>query len=298
MSAVPPSERWGVVGHGRVGRTFARRLAAQGALQWAWTRTRRDDEADDDALHAGGLPAFGAVDVVLVAVPDDALSRLVEVACSSDPDAASRIWLHTSGVRGAAALRDAGVTGPVGTCHPLASLTGSADDDATLRGAFVAVGGDPAAVLAASNFARSIDARPGVVPDDARVAYHLAAVLASNGVYAVLEAARAVCARAGIESDELTEALSHLALGSARGAWQRGVDDAITGPVSRGDAGTIQQHLAWLTQADPERLVLYRSLAREQLAVAERSGLPSARVRAVDHALATDETGPRPPSDE
>lgn len=281
--------RWGVLGYGRVGRTLARRLAADDALQWVWTRTERDHpDLPVDVLHSGALPAFDAVDVVLVAVPDDALLRLVEVACSSDPHAAGRVWIHTSGVRGAAVLRDVGVTGPVGTCHPLASLAGTEADVATLRGAFVAVGGDEAAVAHASVLAERLDARPGVVPDEARVAYHLAAVLASNGVYAVLEAARAVCARAGIESSELTDALVHLALGSARAAWQRGVDEAMTGPVARGDAGTVTRHLEWLSSASPERVALYRALAGEQLSVAERCGLPAPRAQAVHHALVSD----------
>jgi predicted short-subunit dehydrogenase-like oxidoreductase (DUF2520 family) len=55
-------------------------------------------------------------------------------------------------------------------------------------------------------------------------------------------------------------------------------DAALTGPIARGDAGTVAKHLATLADAAPESVATYRALARR---TADRA-IASGRLAATD----------------
>lgn len=286
MTAVA-EQRWLVLGAGRAGAVLAAVLGNAGAAVDCWSRTdagarRATSQLPGVAIASGPLPS-GRWDVALLAVPDDALERVVHALSASDVDAS--VWLHVSGARDELILAPLGAH--VGTCHPLQTLTGSAADVAALRGAFFAVSGDDVAIEAARSLAAAAGGVAGHVPAASRAAYHLAAVLAGNGVFALLEAAREACARAGIEAPALQEGLAHLAEQSARNAAALGTADAATGPVVRGDAGTVQRHRIWLSHHAPDLDALYVALAEQLLALtsAERRSLA-----AVSAVLAEDPT--------
>jgi predicted short-subunit dehydrogenase-like oxidoreductase (DUF2520 family) len=52
-------------------------------------------------------------------------------------------------------------------------------------------------------------------------------------------------------------------------------DRALTGPVARGDVGTLRVHLRVLADADPDALPSYRALALRTAERAEAAGLLS-----------------------
>ena len=60
---------------------------------------------------------------------------------------------------------------------------------------------------------------------------------------------------------------------------------ALTGPVRRGDAGTVARQVAELAALYPEALPAYRELARLLLGYARRGGLDDAAAAAVAAAL-------------
>ncbi len=286
MSALA-GQRWLVVGTGRAGTALAAVLHAAGAQVDGWSRTAAGAARASGVLRgvrvtSGSLPS-GAWDAVLLTVPDDALDRVVRALGGADVVASA--WLHASGARDETALHALGAH--VGTCHPLQTLTGSEVDRDSLRGAFFAISGDAVALDAARALALSAGGVPGHVPAEARVAYHLAAVLAGNGVFALLEAARDVCDRAGIDDPALRRGLAHLAARSAGNAADRGVADAATGPVVRGDASTVQRHRAWAADHVPDIDALYVALAERLLELAPGADTRLAAVRAV---LAADAT--------
>ena len=51
-----------------------------------------------------------------------------------------------------------------------------------------------------------------------------------------------------------------------------GLPNALTGPLARGDVGTIAKHLAALEECAPEMAHLYRHLARLTLPLAQEKG--------------------------
>ena len=80
-----------------------------------------------------------------------------------------------------------------------------------------------------------------------RVPYHIAAVLASNYVVALLGAAIALWESFGVASDTARDALLPLVRASVENVARVGPSRALTGPVARGDASTLASHMRWLT---------------------------------------------------
>lgn len=227
------------------------------------------------------LAVDGSTTHALVTVPDDAIGRLCASLDSTTRARPDLIWLHTSGSLGGDVIRAAGVAGPVGSCHPLVSMTGTRADLLRLHDAYFAIEGDPKALDAARQLVDLVGGRATTLSPDAKQAYHCAATLASNGVYGVLAAANRLTAAAGIDSDELRAALARLASESAANAQAARLANVATGPVMRGDAGTVRGHLQLLRRENYQLRELYVGLSRQLLDLAETSETRPAALSAV-----------------
>jgi predicted short-subunit dehydrogenase-like oxidoreductase (DUF2520 family) len=282
----------GIVGPGRAGVGLALALRRAGVRIAGIHGRRRRALPRGLRLSVGGSPPWlDAVDAVLLAVRDDALSPLVT-------ELAGRRWrrgqivLHLSGALPSGVLTPLRRRGAaVGSLHPL--MTVGADPRraaAAFRGATFAVEGDPAAVRVARALARSLGGFPVAVRAGARARYHAGAVFASNYVVTLFGIAEELLAAAGFSRAEARRALGPLAGASVANAAALGPAAALTGPVARGDAATVARHLAAL----PARLrPLYRAAGAAALSLARTAGLPSAAGRQMEAAL-RDGGGPRP----
>lgn len=208
--------------------------------------------------------------VYLFCVPDD---RLVETAAAwGDACADGRlprpaIALHTSGLHDAsvlAPLRRCGAA--VAGCHPLVAI--ATPGNGHFHGITFGIDGDPKAVALATELAGLLGGRPRRIRPEARPIYHLAAVFGSNFLVACLFVAAELLAESGEDlspGDALAELLplARSALDTLEG---EGLPDGVTGPIVRGDVGTVERHLLAL---DPARRDLYRALGTELLAARE-----------------------------
>ena len=281
-----------VFGLGRVGTSVALRLRAQGALHGAWTRSseraqalRERWEVEEFAHAWPDHASLAGAGLLLFCVPDDALQRCIE-ALPADVKARNDLcWLHSSGVRGVEPFRDAGVVGPVGTWHPLYAFP-SDPDHVSAEGAFFALSGDPPAVMVAEALVALFGGASGLVPDEARAAYHLAAVIAGNGVYGLLWSAQQILERAGVHSEDLQRGMALLAAQSAGAVGRDGLEAAMTGPFARGDASTVLRHRTLMRSGDSGQERLYLGLAAPWLALARARGLADDKVAALESVLA------------
>jgi predicted short-subunit dehydrogenase-like oxidoreductase (DUF2520 family) len=90
----------------------------------------------------------------------------------------------------------------------------------------------------------------------------VAAVFASNYVVALASAAARSWALAGLPRESARPALGPLLAAVAANVTAFDLAQALTGPVARGDVGTIRAHLAALS-GEPSLRDLYRDLALE-----------------------------------
>src|SRR5215211_3186566 len=120
--------------------------------------------------------------------------------------------------------------------------------------------GAPAdAVALARELARRLEMRPFDVPEESRDAYHAAAAMASNLLVALEESAADLLERARVDSPS-RDLLAPLVLRTAANWAERGAE-ALTGPIARGDATTVERHVDALRSLAPELLPVYEALA-------------------------------------
>jgi predicted short-subunit dehydrogenase-like oxidoreductase (DUF2520 family) len=237
------------------------------------------------AVSAGPLPAaLATATVVLVTVRDeqlvDALAELHGAAL-----APGAVVLHASGSLDPRPALDPlrGAGHPTGTFHPLVPLADPGRASGMLRGAWVGIDGDEAAMRVAETLAERLGAHVLTIPAAGRVAYHAAAVIASNFPTVLAALAARLMQQAGVEPSSARDAVRHLMAAAMTNLGSAAPLSALVGPVSRGDAETIARHLAALA-GDPDLLSVYVALSRVALSLAaERGGVdPAALARIRD----------------
>jgi predicted short-subunit dehydrogenase-like oxidoreductase (DUF2520 family) len=240
-----------IIGPGRIGRSLAR-AAADAALD-ASLSGRRD-----------ALAACEDAGIALLCVPDTSIGEACETISAAVPPL--RYVGHTSGATGLGALRPATGRGARAfSLHPLQTVP---DGSSALAGAPCAVSGaDSDALRVATALALRLGMRPFPLADEHRAAYHAAASIASNYLVALESAATKLLETTGVE--DARELLAPLVLRTAANWAERG-DDALTGPIARGDEETVERHLDAIAEAAPELLEVYRVLAAHTRSIAAR----------------------------
>jgi predicted short-subunit dehydrogenase-like oxidoreductase (DUF2520 family) len=277
----------GIIGAGAVGTALARALAACGADVCA-VASRHADRARALAERlpdARALPAevlVGEADLVLLAVPDGAIRPLAE----SLPWRAGQGVAHLCGAIGAEALAPAAARGArTASLHPLMTFTPAVATlpEAALRerlaGCSWALDAADAGLAATlEELVRALGGRAVRLGAEDRLPYHLAAVLASNYVVALMAGATRLWSAFGVAGDEALAALLPLLRGAVENLAADGLPQALSGPIARGDLDTVAAHLAWLREharADAEMEALeaaYIALAEVTIPVAQARG--------------------------
>lgn len=264
-----------VVGGGRVGLSLARALARSGSAVAVLSRNARPLPPPLAPATVAWAPALAAADVVLVAVPDDAVGEVAVRLRDSGAINPAHVVLHTSGRLDHTALAALQPTGAsLGSFHPLQTLRDREGSPDALTDAPAILEGEARAVEAARDLAARLHMHPvAVVTGEGKARYHAAAVFASNYLVVLADVAGRLARGAGIEATSdiflplMRRTLAHLEQGDPA--------SALTGPIRRGDLGTVRAHLEAL---DPETRALYAMLAREALELAARAGLDEAKV--------------------
>lgn len=275
-----------IIGAGRMGRGVGLALAREGVDVRLFSRTRREVVAPVESRPAEGdtiASAAAACDVVLLAVPDDAIIPLAaELGRGNSLDSRHAV-LHFSGLLDRTALFGLSATGAaLGSFHPLQTIADPATAPERLRGAYAAIEGDAAALDAARWLAASLGMEPVVIPAAGKPAYHAGATIVANYTVALLGLAERLALAAGVGPEVAGRLYLPLLRGAAANLEQLGAVHALTGPIRRGDVRTIAAHLATLDEPTAE---LYRVVGLEALALARQAGLGESTARLVEQAL-------------
>ena len=209
--------------------------------------------------------------IVLLAIPDDALPgaarRLAALARRAAPGRVRRprrrVALHLSGAAPLSVLDPLVAAGfATGSLHPLCVLPASRPPIDLLDGVAFAVAGQPAARQRAARLARRLGGVPWHLPEAARLDYHLAAAVVANDSVALVALAIDRLRAAGLGAAPARRALARLLQSTARALHEDDPARALTGPVARGDAGTIRAHLRRARAVDPDLARLHADLSR------------------------------------
>ena len=212
-------------------------------------------------------------ELLLLAVPDADLADLVSGLAATNAVRPGTIVVHTSGANGVGVLAPLAEQGCIPLAiHPAMTFTGADEDIARLREAcFGITAADEVGYAVAQSLVLEIGGEPFRVREDARTLYHAALAHGGNHVITVLvdavEALRAALSGQELLGQEMVvdapgglaeRIIAPLARASLENALSRG-QNALTGPVARGDAPAVAGHLAALAEVDPELAEAYRT---------------------------------------
>ncbi len=267
--------RIGFVGAGRVATALARSLAARG---YAVTAVASRGGRSAQRL-AGQIPPCVAVptaqavveqaDLVFLAVPDDVVGPLASSLRWRSEVAA----VHCSGALELDVLRPATASGArIGSFHPLQTFP---DVEGALRhlpDSAIAVEGDERLLVDLEELARAVGGWPIRLPPGSKALYHASATLACASVVTLVGEAATLWSHFGYPPDEALAALLPLLRGTVAALEQASPAQALTGPMARGDVGTVRRHLDALQARVARLLPLYCLLGLHTVRLAEEKG--------------------------
>lgn len=217
-------------------------------------------------------PAAGAAELVLIAVPDDPLEKLVLSLAKAGAFRRDAWVSHLSGSLGLDALAPARAAGArVLAIHPFMTVPDVESAIERIPGSAMAVTSqDDEGEALGFLLAEDVGAQPFSLADDKRALYHAAAVFASNYVVAAAGIAEDLLREAGVPDP--VAVLTPLSRATVENIGRVGPAQALTGPAVRGDVGTVERNLAALREAAPRAVAAYVELCRVALDLAARSG--------------------------
>jgi predicted short-subunit dehydrogenase-like oxidoreductase (DUF2520 family) len=265
-----------IVGAGRVGCSIGRALLARGHRVVA-ASVANSESARRVLDVLGHVPIVApedaplAANVVVLAVPDDALEATAKLVARGHSHNA--VVIHTSGIHGTGVLTPCGPN--VAAVHPAQTIPEPSTD---LAGVYFGVTAPEHMRDWSAWFVGELGGIAVAVAEEQRALYHAALSMASNFTVAL----------AGDSADLLgnAEALAPLLRQTIENVIRLGADAALTGPVVRGDSGTVRAHIAALTTQAPHMLESYVANARRALDRAVKAGrLDAGNAKAVSDAL-------------
>jgi predicted short-subunit dehydrogenase-like oxidoreductase (DUF2520 family) len=225
------------------------------------------------AVSISQLPTHA--DRILIAVPDDALESIAALLAEAEMPRTG-LAIHTSGARGPEALHALETRGiSCAAMHPLQTVTTPQQGLSALPGSTFGISGSGKApsgraVAWALEIVALLEGKPLMIDAALRPIYHAAAVMASNYIVALIDSAVILMGEAGVEPEQALRALAPLIRASTENTLDAGPAAALTGPIQRGDSGTVLAHLQALANAPEAVRELYRRAGLHAAEIAER----------------------------
>jgi len=213
--------------------------------------------------------------MVFLTVPDDAIQPLCEQIARQGGWKPGQFVVHCSGALPSDVLMAAKEQGAlVASFHPLQTFASLDAAMSNLPGSTFGIEGDPPVVEALDRLVVLLGGASLHLTREQKTLYHAAATIASNYTVALAALASDLLVSAGVADDEDTALryLLPLLRGTVENLTKLGLPGALTGPLARGDAGTVARHIEALEANDPALVDLYKVLAKTALPLATRKG--------------------------
>jgi len=265
----------GFIGAGTVGTALAVRLGGSGYRVVAVSsRTRASAQrlaqsVSDCRVYEDGQGAADASQLVFVTTPDDAIGQVV----------AGIRWhsgqgvVHCNGAASTDIIEPARRFGAhVGAFHPLQTFASVSHAIDNIPGSTFAIEAEEPLLTILKGMASDLEGNWVILGAGDKVLYHAAAVIACNYLYTLVKMATDLWQNFGVPAPQATQALLPLLRGTLNNVENVGLPHCLTGPIARGDLGTIRSHLAALEREAPWLLSTYRELGLQTIPIASAKG--------------------------
>jgi predicted short-subunit dehydrogenase-like oxidoreductase (DUF2520 family) len=286
-----------IIGCGKVGTALAEHLvkagyppAGFGGRNTASARLAAEIAGAPSRWYEKMWDATKAADIVFITTPDDTIAEVCALISENKGFSERAMVFHCSGALASTILVSAKTGIPEngkanhvqnGSLHPLQSFAAvqtktAKNDDNPFGNIIMAVEGDAGAVSMGREIAADLGARPFTIRTDGKILYHAAAVVASNYLVTLMNLAIQLMSASGVSETDAFEILSPLIRGTLANIRNAGIPDALTGPISRGDARIVEKHIQAIGALPDERASemadYYIRNGRETIKIARAKG--------------------------
>jgi len=265
----------GFIGAGTVGTALSVLLNSKG-YQVVAISSRSQTSARNLAQAVSSCRVFNSnqgvadtAELVFITTPDDAIA----------PVASQIQWhigqsvVHCSGAASTEILEPAKKSGAqVGAFHPLQTFASVKQAIENIPGSTFAIEAEQPLLNTLKGMATTLDAHWIELKASDKVAYHAAAVIACNYLVTLVKLATDLWQSFGVPPNQATQALLPLLRGTLHNIETVGIPQCLTGPIARGDTGTIKKHLDALQKIAPIILSTYRELGLQTIPIAQAKG--------------------------
>jgi predicted short-subunit dehydrogenase-like oxidoreductase (DUF2520 family) len=265
----------GFIGAGTVGTALAVRLKGKGypvvavSSRSQASAGRLAEAVPGCRVYDDGQGVADSARLVFVTTPDDAIAPVV-AGLGWHPEQGV---VHCSGAASTDILEPAmGYGAHVGAFHPLQTFASVAHAIDNIPGSTFAIEAEEPLLATLKGMASALDGRWVRLGAGDKVLYHASAVVACNYLYTLVKLATDLWHDFGLSTKEATEALLPLLRGTLNNLENVGLPDCLTGPIARGDLGTIKSHLDALERRAPWLLSTYRELGLNTIPIALAKG--------------------------
>lgn len=287
--------RVGFIGAGRLARCLALGFARAGYPVTA-IASRTPASAAELAGQIEHCVAFDDpqavvdhADIVFLAVPDDSIgtsAHTLRFPRDTANPAAIKALVHCSGASPVDLLAPAREQGAaIGGFHPLYLFSGELADLERIAGCSVTIEAEGALKEALTALAVALRCHPLSIPPGGRMLYHAAAHYAASFALCSLAECVALWRTLGFAEDDALRALLPMLAGTIETARDKGLPNALAGPVSRGDTGVVAKQLALLEELGGDHAALYGLLSRRAVELAGRRIRPPAAIESIAAAV-------------
>jgi len=265
----------GFIGAGTTGNALAVRLSQRG-----WPVVAVSSRTVSSAQKLAGLvpncqvchtaqELADAAELVFITTPDDVITQV----CDEVKWHEGQSVVHCSGAHSVNILESARIFGAaVGSFHPLQTFADVNQAIENLPGSTFALEAEEPLLSTLKKLTSLLNGNWVELKPGDKVMYHTAAVFACNYLVTLVKLALDLWLDFGVSSKEATRALLPLLKGTIKNIDAIGLPDCLTGPVARGDLGTIERHLSALEARNPSLLTTYKELGLKTIPVALAKG--------------------------
>jgi predicted short-subunit dehydrogenase-like oxidoreductase (DUF2520 family) len=220
--------------------------------------------------------AAGAATCVIITTTDDAIASVCREIVKEGAIRPGNKVIHMSGAGGLDLLAPAHEVGAfVASIHPIQSF-------ADVEGAILNIPGSTFGITAdgelrewAMGVVRALKGIPFFVPEQDKALYHAAACMASNYLTTLMHMVETTYQTLGLSRKEAVRAFWPLVRGTLLNIETRGAAESLTGPIARGDTGTIEKHLRAFRESLPDLLNAYCEMGQMTVDIALQQGFIS-----------------------
>ena len=265
----------GFIGAGTVGTALAVRLSDKG-YQVVAVSSRSQASAEKLAQEVSGCEVYNtnqdvadAAELIFITTPDDIIASVAsEIRWHTEQSV-----VHCSGAASTDILEPARKLGvQIGAFHPLQTFASVRQAIENIPGSTFALEAEELLLSTLKDMATALDGHWIELKASDKVAYHAAAVIACNYLVTLVKLATDLWQTFNIPPRQATQALLPLIRGTIHNIDTVGIPQCLTGPIVRGDTGTIKKHLEALQKVAPALVSAYRELGRQTIPIALAKG--------------------------